>query len=321
MFCSKCGSANDDAAKFCVSCGNALILTGKAASIPPVQAEEPASDEEYYKAVLGAKNQDYYLGHFSRFDDERKISPTWNWPAFLVTFYWLLYRKMWLNAAIYFVLPYILLILFWVVGAVAGGAVGIVVTLGYFVYLGAVLVVIPMYANALYYTQCRKTIEAVRSTTQGTQRQLGELAGKGGTSHAAYIFILITTFVAVIGILAAIAIPAYQDYTTKARMAQAATVGRAATGYVDNYFSQYRSIPRNLDAADFMSSLPPNVKEVSVDNQAGTITITMKGAAAIEGKSLKFSAAIEGAGDRLRWTCMGEEIQDRYLPQECRRMR
>src|SRR5512146_706905 len=318
MFCSKCGSANDDAAKFCAGCGAALPLTGKAAaSIPSVQAEESATDEEYYKAVLGARNQDYYLEHFSRFDDERKISTTWNWSAFLVTFYWLLYRKMWLNAAIYFVLPYVLLILFWVVGAVAGGAVGIVVTLGYFVYLGAVLVVIPMYANALYYTQCRKMIETVRSTTQGTQRQLGELAGKGGTSHAAYIFILITTFVAVIGVLAAIAIPAYQDYTTKARMVQAMTAGRAATEYVDNYFSQYGSIPRNLDAADFMLSLPPYVKKVGVDSQVGTITITMKGAAPIEGKSLNFVAVIEG--DHLRWTCMSEEIPDRYLPQDCRR--
>lgn len=320
MFCSKCGSANDDVANFCVKCGYALPLADHAASISPVQADEPVSDEEYYKAVLGPKNQDYYLNHFSRFDDERKISPTWNWSAFLVTFYWLLYRKMWRNAAIYFFFPYALMILFWIVGAVAGGAVGIVVSLGYFAYFAAIFVVVPMYANGLYYMQCQKTIEAVRSTTQGTQRQLGELAGKGGTSHAAYIFIMVVTAVAVLGILAAIAIPAYQDYTAKARMSQALTVGRAATEYVDNYFSQYRSIPRNLDAADFMSSLPPYVREVSVDNQAGTISVTMTGAAAIEGKSLKFVAALDG-GDHLSWTCMSEQIQDRYLPQECRRTR
>lgn len=320
MFCSKCGSANDDAAKLCVNCGNALALTAKAAAIPPASADESASDEEYFKAVVGSKNQEYYLDNFSRFDDERKLSPTWNWSAFLVTFYWLLYRKMWLNAALYFLLPGLLLALFWVVGAVAGGAVGFVVSLGYFAYVAAVFILMPMYANALYYRQCKKMIETVRVTTQGTQRQLGELAGKGGTSHVAYIFILIVTFVAIIGVLAAIAIPAYQDYTSKARMTQALTVGREATEYVDNYFNQYRSIPRNLDAADFMSSLPHSVTEVSVDNQAGTITITMKGAAAIEGKSLKFVAVLEG-GDHLGWTCMSEEIQDRYLPQECRRTR
>ena len=321
MFCSKCGSSNDDAAKFCVGCGQALSLTVKAASISPAQAGESASMEEYYKAILGPKNQDYYLNHFSRFDDERKLGPTWNWSAFLVTFYWLLYRKMWVNAAIYFVLPYLLLLLLWIVGAVAGGLVGIVASLGYFGYLVAVLVAMPMYANALYYRHCTKMIEAVQSTTQGTQQQLDELAGKGGTSRAAYIFILIINVIAVIGVLAAIAIPAYQDRVARTRMIQALSVGQNATAYVDGYFDQYRSIPRNLDAADFMLSLPPSVKEVSIDNQAGVVTITMNGGGkAIADKSLKFVAAIAG-GDHLRWTCMSEQIQDRYLPQECRQAR
>ena len=118
MFCPKCGSSNDDTVKLCVSCGHAL----PAAAIPP----EPASDQQYYTAVLGADNQEYYLDHFSRFDDDGKISPTWNWSALLVTFYWLLYRKMWVDAAIYLALPLMLWGLFWIVGAVAGGMVGIV---------------------------------------------------------------------------------------------------------------------------------------------------------------------------------------------------
>lgn len=276
--------------------------------------------EEYYAAVLGPKNRDYYLEHFSRFDDERKLGPSWNWSAFLVTFYWLLYRKMWRNAAIYFLLPCVLWLLLWLVGAVAGSLVGIVASLEYFAYVIVVLVAMPMYANALYYQHCTRMIETVRSTTQGTQKQLEELAGKGGTSRAAYNFALSVTFIAVIGALAAIGIPAYQDNAARARMTEALTVGKDATAYVDDYFTQYRSIPSNLDAANFMSSLPPSVKEVSVDNQAGTIIITMTGGKAIDGKSLKFVAAT-GGGDYLRWTCTSEQIEDRYLPQECRQGR
>lgn len=312
MFCPKCGSSNDDTAKLCVSCGHAL----PAAAIPP----EPASDQQYYTAVLGPDSREYYLDHFSRFDDEGKTSPTWNWSALLVTLYWLLYRKMRVYAAIYLALPFTLWGLFWVVGAVAGSLVGIVGSLGFFGYAAVVLIVMPMYANALYYRHCRKTIEIVRATTQGTQAQLAELAGKGGTSRAAYIFIWVVNCVAVIGVLAAIAIPAYQDHAARTRMAQALAVGRDAAAYVDAYFDQYRSIPRNLDAADFMLSLPPSVKVVSVDNQTGTIAITMKGGKAIDDKSLKFVSAITG-GDHLSWTCMSDEIRDRYLPQECRRSR
>lgn len=163
-------------------------------------------------------------------------------------------------------------------------------------------------------------IETSRHTTQGTQAQLTELAAKAGTSRAAYNAIAAANVVAVIGMLSAIVIPAYQDHQASVRMIQAATVGKAATAYADSYFDQYRSIPRDFNAADFMSALPPAVKEIGVDSQTGVITITMKGGKAIADKSLKFVAAIEG-GNHLLWTCTSEQIQDRYLPQECRQSR
>jgi type IV pilus assembly protein PilA len=131
---------------------------------------------------------------------------------------------------------------------------------------------------------------------------------------------LIVVFVAFIGILAAVAIPAYQGYTIKARISQAVKAGRSATDYVDNYYNQYRSIPRSLEAAYFVVPLPAAVKEAGVDSQTGTITITLNSAAVIGGKTLKFVPARD-ASDHLGWTCMSEEIQDRYLPQECRQSR
>jgi hypothetical protein len=62
------------------------------------------------------------------------------------------------------------------------------------------------------------------------------------------------------------------------------------------------------------------VKEVSVDSQTGTITITMNGAAAIGDKTILFVPS-QDVGGQLAWTCMSEEIQDRYLPRECRQAR
>lgn len=319
MFCPKCGTSNDEAASVCVSCGNALSLPGQAASTSRSNADESISDEEYYKAIIGPKNQDYYLQHFSRFDDEGKAGTTWHWPAFFVTFYWLLYRKMWLNALMYFLFPYAFLALFGILGVVARGAAGLVIVTGYLLYFVAIFVLLPMYANALYYRQCKKTIAAVCSTSHNTQRQLGELSGKGGTSSVVIFVILILTFVGFLGILAAIAIPAYQEYTTRARTAQAMNIGRSAEEFVGNYYDQYKSFPRSLETANFQASLPPAIREVGVDNQTGTVTITMNGAAAIGGKTIMFIP--QDAGGQLSWTCMSEEIQDRYLPLECRRSR
>ncbi|ADE11467.1 hypothetical protein Slit_1230 [Sideroxydans lithotrophicus ES-1] len=298
-----------------MKCGAALVQTGLAAS--GANAAEPASDEDYYKAIIGPQNQEYYLERFFRFDDEGKILPTWNWSAFLVTSYWLLYRKMWVQAAIYFIIPLLLLALFWIVGFAVGRGSGFLITLGNFLYLAAVFIGVPMYANAAYYKHCKKMIAEVQATTQDTQRQLGELAGKGGTSKSVVFLVMFLAIVGFVGIVAAIAIPAYQDSAIRARMSQAVVVGRSAEDYVDAYYSTYRTTPRNLEAADFLSSLPSAVKSVTIDSQSGTVTITMKGAAAIEDKTIRFVPA--QGGDQLRWACMSDDIQDRYLPQECRR--
>lgn len=42
--------------------------------------------EERYKAVIGPKNQEYYLRHFERFDAAGKAGATWNWSAALFAF-------------------------------------------------------------------------------------------------------------------------------------------------------------------------------------------------------------------------------------------
>lgn len=318
MICTKCGKPNDDAASFCVGCGYVLPLTEL--TDPHAKAETPASDEEYYKALIGPRNQDYYLDHFARFDDEERISPSWHLPAFFVTFCWMLYRKMWRHAAIYFLLPFALLMLFWMTGVVAGRVSGFMTAFGYLLYFVVIFVLVPAYANAIFYIHCRKTIAAVRATTHGTQKQLGELSAKGGTSNAVFIVLLVVMFVAFIGIVAAIAIPAYQGHVLRARTAKAAEVGIAAEKFVDAYYTQYRSIPKSLEGSDIPTPLPPAVKEVSIDEQTGTVSVTMQGAAAITGKTIKFIPAYVG-GSVLRWTCMSDEIQDQYLPENCRRSR
>lgn len=316
MFCPKCGALNDAAATFCTACGDVLPLSTGGFQKAQGKNEGAADIGEYYKAVLGPKNQDYYLRQFSRFDADGKLSATWHWPVFFMTFYWMLYRKMWLVALVYFIFPYLF---FGLVGAIAGmtgSAANMLVSAGYVLYLVGILFLLPMYANALYYTHCKKQISAVKASTADVQRQLGELSGKGGTSNIAIILLLIFVLIAVLGIVAAIAIPAYQDYTTKARVAQAYQLGSSASDSVTRYYNRHQAFPGDLGEAGFASSLPPSVKRIDMNNENGKLTVMMDGAV-VGGQSLVLEPAVDENG-QLYWSCMSAEIRDRYLPRECR---
>jgi type IV pilus assembly protein PilA len=88
--------------------------------------------------------------------------------------------------------------------------------------------------------------------------------------------------VAIIGILAAIAVPAYQDYTIRSRISEASSLGSAARTAVDIAYSEgypvlSTSIPSmaSLGLASSVSYTSKYVSSVSVDS-AGVLTITLQ---------------------------------------------
>ena len=315
MFCPQCGNSNDISAKFCSGCGFTLPQIGQEAPNAHAGTKASSNQEEFYKAAIGPKNQSYYLSIFQRFENDGKAGVSWHWPAFFITFYWLLYRKMWRNALIYFFLPYLVMIPLVIIGAMAGNAANAVIGFGYFLYLVGIFLLPPLYANTLYYQHCNKKIIEAKASSHDMQRQLGELSGKGGTSNVALIIVLVFAFIAAIGILAAIAIPAYQDYTTRARLAEAASVGNSAAESIAQYYYQHQAVPSSLDVAGFTASLPSSVKNIAVDSQNGIVSITMA-TAPIEGKELLLVPSLD-TNNQITWKCMSLEIPDKYLPRQC----
>lgn len=205
MNCNHCGTPNDDNAQFCSNCGTQFSSEQEPVGEQAYAAEQEYSSEsqidyEYYEAALGYKNTAHYLPVFSRFDAEG-ISPSWNWPAFFFSFYWLLYRKMWGYAAAYFFLPIPLGMIYGVLAAT--GEIGAV--LGGIINLGVAFVLVPMYANALLYGRMRKWIAEIMSTRPDRERALRLLAARGGVSTTAVIVFIIVVPI-IYGILVAIVI-------------------------------------------------------------------------------------------------------------------
>ncbi|WP_298734404.1 DUF2628 domain-containing protein [uncultured Psychrobacter sp.] len=70
---------------------------------PPFYREEltAARRKQLDQWFISHRSQDYYLKRFEQFDEQGYLSPKWHWAAFFMTFFWLLYRKRYIDAIVY----------------------------------------------------------------------------------------------------------------------------------------------------------------------------------------------------------------------------
>lgn len=122
--------------------------------------------------------------------------------------------------------------------------------------------------------------------------------------------------VAIVGILAAIAIPAYQDYTIRARVTEGLNLASAAKLAVsETAQSNGGTLPATAAAAGYTApAATANVASIGVVNGIITITYT---AAAGNGTILLTPTVVAGTGE-ITWSCTGGTLNDRYRPQNCR---
>jgi type IV pilus assembly protein PilA len=114
--------------------------------------------------------------------------------------------------------------------------------------------------------------------------------------------------VAIIGILAAIAIPAYQDYTIRAQVSEGMNLAAAAKAAVAESFLNRGTAPLNRRAAG-MSDNPTDttgkyVTQVAVTNGVITIAYGREANAAINNATLTLSPYIS-ADNSISWRCGG----------------
>jgi TM2 domain-containing membrane protein YozV/Tfp pilus assembly protein PilE len=139
-----------------------------------------------------------------------------------------------------------------------------------------------------------------------------------GSGVGIIIAVVASVFVgiAMIGILAAIAVPAYQDYTTRAKMAEAVSTADKAAAHVRAYILEQRTIPATVQAAGFIAPFPASVRSIDVDEKTATIRVTMA-ATPVAGKSFRLRPIVQNQSD-IRWQCESDDIQPRMLPPRCR---
>ncbi|KTD82499.1 pilin [Legionella waltersii] len=122
--------------------------------------------------------------------------------------------------------------------------------------------------------------------------------------------------VAIIGILAAIAIPAYQDYTIRARVTEGLTMAASAKLAVAETSLFEGALPANQAQTGYVTPAPTvNVASITIGNQ-GVITINYTLAAG--NGSITLVPVIDAAGQIYTWDCTGGTLISKYRPASCR---
>jgi len=149
---------------------------------------------------------------------------------------------------------------------------------------------------------------------------------KSGNAGMWIIVILVVGFVgiAILGILIAIALPAYQDYTVRAKLSGAINEASAAKLLVSEHFQQHSQCPSNSAAE---SQMPTPESYASNAVQKIDIGALENGNCAIEVKvsDTLVPGLITGSiyfeltdAQTSQWRCFSDSIQNKYLPATCR---
>lgn len=125
--------------------------------------------------------------------------------------------------------------------------------------------------------------------------------------------------VAIIGILAAVALPAYQDYTVKAKVSELMLAASSARTCITEAYQGAgggATIPSGV-AADCAISVTGKVTGATVAT-GGVVTVTGSNAATSVGANVTvtLTPTVQSSAGTLTWVCSGTPAK--YVPGSCR---
>jgi type IV pilus assembly protein PilA len=124
--------------------------------------------------------------------------------------------------------------------------------------------------------------------------------------------------VAIIGILAAVALPAYQDYTIRARVTEGVALASAAkTTVAENISNNGGVMPADACLGVAPTVATANVASINCAAATGRITVVTTAAAGAVTLELRPTAP-GAAGGAITWACVRTAGDNRHVPAQCR---
>ena len=127
--------------------------------------------------------------------------------------------------------------------------------------------------------------------------------------------------VAIIGILAAIAIPAYQDYTIRAQVSEGINLASGAKAAISEYFMDSGALPASNSEAGLEASgnITGNYASSVAVAAGGVVTVTYNGPevnAQIAGQQLTLTPTTNAGS--VQWACLNTTLAAKHVPSACR---
>ncbi|HGO9021565.1 TPA: pilin [Neisseria meningitidis] len=159
------------------------------------------------------------------------------------------------------------------------------------------------------------------------------------TLQKGFTLIELMIVIAIVGILAAVALPAYQDYTARAQVSEAILLAEGQKSAVTEYYLNHGKWPSNNSSAGVASASDIKGKYVQkVEVANGVVTAEMKSSGVnkeIQGKKLSLWAKRQAGS--VKWFCgqpvtrtakatdddvtaaaSDKQIDTKHLPSTCR---
>lgn len=274
------------------------------------------SEEQDWTDFIGPNGTDYYLERFRRVSKGDTL--TWHWPAFFLTLGWLFYRKFWLIGIAYLILLPILLSV--LISILARAFHGPGILLAYGTWFGLIFLVVPLFANRLYLAKARRRIANIDAQAYAEAERRENLQRAGGTNLPMAIIITLLP-IALIGLLAAVSIPAYNDFTIRSQVAEGFSLAGPAKAAIAEYYEETDAWPADNRAAGLEEPAAIRgtyVESVTIDS--GVVVVTYGGEStheALRGKQLILNPDADLL-PLVDWVCYSPDIQPKHLPARCR---
>jgi Tfp pilus assembly protein PilE/ribosomal protein L40E len=145
------------------------------------------------------------------------------------------------------------------------------------------------------------------------ERKYGNVVGGG----AAMMIVAAVVFIAIIGILAAIAIPQYNDYVQRSKIWQSIDAVQPAIDKIAEFGKREKYFPNSNTEAGLVDDVSGESVTSLVVSENGVITLTFgsENNLLLDGKTLLYVPSL--ANNTVQWDCSGGTLSGQLRPTQC----